>query len=134
MTSTKKLFFSTLLIIGLVFTTILCHAQIPNEIILGLKNGEVKVLSRYFNQNIELVVLENENVYSKAQAQQIVGNFFTNYTPSDFSIIHDSNSSKEGAKSVIGNLVTSKGNFRVYFLLKQKEGKEYIHVLRIEKE
>jgi hypothetical protein len=83
---------------------------------------------------VELVVLENENVYSKAQAQQIVGNFFNNYIPEEFTVLHNSNSSKEGAKSVIGNLKTQKGNFRVYFLLKQSDGKEYIHQLRIEKQ
>jgi hypothetical protein len=134
MVLTKKQIISAFLILGLVFATLLSNAQVPDEIILGLKKGNVKILSRYFNQNVELVVLENENVYSKAQAQQIVGNFFNNYIPEEFTVLHNSNSSKEGAKSVIGNLKTQKGNFRVYFLLKQSDGKEYIHQLRIEKQ
>jgi hypothetical protein len=78
-----------------------------------------------------LVVIDNDNVYSKAQAKQIVSNFFSNFTPESFSIIHQGG--KEGAKYVIGNLITNNGNFRVYFLLKKNEGKEYIHQLRIEK-
>jgi hypothetical protein len=106
-------------------------AQIPDEIIQSLKTGNEKTLSEYFNQNIELVVLDEDNVCSKAQAQQIVGNFFSNNSPEGFSIIHQGG--KEGAQFVIGNLVTSKGNFRIYFLLKKNEGKEYIHQLRIEK-
>ena len=76
-------------------------------------------------------MLDEDNVCSKAQAQQIVGNFFSNNTPEGFSIIHQGG--KEGAQFVIGNLITSKGNFRIYFLLKKNEGKEYIHQLRIEK-
>ncbi|MBN1984869.1 MAG: DUF4783 domain-containing protein [Prolixibacteraceae bacterium] len=134
MALTKKQIISAFLVFGLVLATLPGIAQVPDEIVLGLKQGNVKILSRYFNQNVELVVLENENVYSKAQAQQIVGNFFNNYIPEEFTVLHNSNSSKEGAKSVIGNLKTLKGNFRVYFLLKQSEGKEYIHQLRIEKQ
>jgi len=84
----------------------------------------------YFNQNVELVVLENDNVYSKAQAQQIVNKFFSSNPPESFTVIHQGG--KEGAQYVIGNLVTGKGTYRVYFLLKKNGGKDYIHQLRIE--
>lgn len=127
----KKMLFTIFLVCGILTVSQQSQAQIPNEILLSLQSGNAKVLSRYFNQNVELVVLDNDNVYSKAQAQQIVGNFFSNYPPESFSLVHDSG--KEGAKYVIGNLKTKNGNFRVYFLLKQKDGKDYIHQLRIEK-
>jgi hypothetical protein len=109
--------------------------KVPNNIVVALQTGNAKLLSGHFNQNVELVVLNNDNVYSKAQAQQIVNNFFNNFPPvkkNAFSIIH--NSGKADAKSVIGKLLTEKGDFRVYFLLKKKSGKEYIHQLRIEKQ
>lgn len=109
--------------------------KVPNEINVGLATGDAKVLSTYFNQNVELVVLDNDNVYSKAQAQQIVTNFFSKFPPIEknaFSIIHDSG--KENAQYVIGKLKTEKGDFRVYFLLKQNDGKQYIHQLRIEQQ
>ena len=120
----------------LLFAGLISHhaaqAQIPNEIILSLKKGNAKVLSGYFNQNVELVVPGSDNVYSKAQAQQIVNNFFSSYSPESFTVIH--HGGKEGAKYVIGNLVTNNGIFRVYFLLKKSEEKDYIHQLRIEKQ
>ncbi len=127
----KKTLFKFFLISGILTATIQSQAQVSNEILLSLQSGNAKVLSRYFNENVELVVLDNENVYSKAQAQQIVGNFFSNYPPEGFNIVHDGG--KEGNKYFIGTLSTKKGNFRVYFLLKQNEGKDYIHQLRIEK-
>lgn len=132
MPSIKKIAGAVLL--ALVMMTILepAKAQVPDEIILSLKSGNAKVLSEYFNQNVELVVLDNDNVYSKAQAEQIVSNFFNNHEPEGFGVIH--NGGKEGAKYVIGNMVTKSGNFRVYFLLKQNQGKDYIHQLRIEKQ
>ena len=117
---------------GLLISSFAVTGQVPEKIILSLKSGNAKTLSEYFNQNVELVVPDSDNVYSKAQAQQIVGNFFSIYTPVSFSILHQGG--KEGAKYVIGNLGTKTGIFRVYFLLKQNEGKDYIHQLRIEKQ
>lgn len=124
----------------LLFTAITVSAftfqeKIPNDIIVSLETGNAKLLSRYFNQNVELVVLDNDNVYSKAQAQQIVNNFFSSFSPIEdkaFSVIHDGG--KADAKYVIGKLKTEKGSFRVYFLLKKNGGKDYIHQLRIEKQ
>lgn len=110
----------------------LATAQIPDDIILGLKTGNAKMLGSFFNQNVELVILENDNVYSKAQAEQIVTSFFARYQPERFNVIHQGG--KEGAQYVIGNLVTKQGSFRVYFLLKKNTGKDIIHQLRIEKQ
>lgn len=107
-------------------------AQVPDEIILSLKSGNAKVLSGYFNQNVELMIPDSDNVFSRAQAQLVVSDFFSNFPPVNFLVIHQGG--KEGAHYVIGNLITSKGAFRVYFLLKKSEGKDYIHQLRIEKQ
>jgi hypothetical protein len=76
--------------------------------------------------------LENDNVYSKAQAQQIVSKFFSSNTPESFNVVHQGG--KGGDQYVIGNLVTNKGTFRIYFLLRKNNGKDYIIQLRIEKE
>jgi len=131
MPTVRKIILSILIFAGLFLVANQTHAQVPEEIVLSLGSGNSKVLSEYFNQNIELVVLENDKVYSKAQAKQIVSNFFRNYIPESFSILHQGG--KEGAKYVIGNLKTNNGNFRVSFLLKKNGGKDYIHQLRIEK-
>ncbi|HSM47866.1 MAG TPA: DUF4783 domain-containing protein [Draconibacterium sp.] len=130
MSAIKKLAFTLLFFSGFIIFANQLKAQVPDEIIQSLKTGDSKTLSAYFNQNVELVVLENDNVYSKAQAQQIVNKFFSSNPPESFNIIHQGG--KEGAQYVIGNLVTGKGTYRVYFLLKKSGGKEYIHQLRIE--
>jgi hypothetical protein len=128
----KSVLLPLMLLIFSFFTVSQVFAQIPDEIILSLKSGNAKVLATYFNQNVELVIPENDNVYSKAQAEQIVTNFFVRNQPERFSIIHQGG--KEGAQYVIGNLVTKQGTFRVYFLLKKTTGKDIIHQLRIEKQ
>jgi hypothetical protein len=122
------------LIIGIlfVFVTARLVAQVPDEVVVSFRTGNANTLSTYFNQNIEMVVLEHDDVYSKAQAQQIVSNFFSQNKAQEFSIIHQGG--KEGARYAIGNLKTDNGTFRVYFLLKDAGNKAYIHQLRIEKQ
>jgi hypothetical protein len=132
MSSIKKNLLMIFLFAGTFLFTIPAIAQIPDEIILSLKSGNSRSLSEYFNQNVELVVPESDNVYSKAQAQLIVSDFFSSHPPQSFSVIHQGG--KEEAQYVIGNLGTQKGTFRVYFLLKKSDGKNYIHQLRIEKQ
>lgn len=132
----KKITFLVFMLCSMVAVSAPSFQQkIPNDIIVSLETGNAKLLAVYFNQNVELVVLDNDNVYSKAQAQQIVNNFYSSFSPVEnnaFTVIHDGG--KADAKYVIGKLRTEKGNFRVYFLLKKNGGKEYIHQLRIEKQ
>jgi len=129
MSTIKNLVFTLFFISGFIIFSNQLKAQVPDDIIQSLKSGDSKKFSAYFNQNIELVVLENDNVYSKAQAEQIINKFFSTNTPESFDIIHES--SAEGAHLVIGNLVTNKGNFRVYIFLRKNAGKDYIFQLRI---
>lgn len=110
----------------------LTFAQIPDDIIVSLKTGNATKLAEHFGQNVELVVLDYENVYSKAHAQQVISDFFKKYPPVNFSIIHQGG--KEGSNYAIGNLQVANEKFRVYFLIKTQNGVAYIHQLRIEKQ
>jgi hypothetical protein len=105
---------------------------IPEGIILAFKAGNAEELAKHFNNNIELIILEKEDVYSKNQAEQILRKFFTDHNPASFNIIHEGG--KETSRYAIGSLSTSSGNFRVSFLIKNQDGTPLIHQLRIEKE
>lgn len=105
---------------------------IPEAISLAFKAGNSKELAKFFNSNVELVILENEDVYSKTQAEMILRDFFDKHSPKNFVILH--NGGKNGSKYAIGDLKTAEGDFRVYFLLKKKDNDYLIHQLRIEKE
>lgn len=107
-------------------------AQIPDEIVTSIQNGNDGSLAAFFNDNVELVVGIHDDVYSKSQAQQIVAEFFKSNKPKQFAIIHQGG--KEDARYAIGSLTTATGTFRVYFLLKNKNNNSYIHQLRIEKQ
>ena len=125
----KKLIF---LLFGVSVLAASAQAQIPDEIVISIQNGNDVTLASFFNENVELVVQDHDDVYSKSQAQQIVAEFFKANKPKQFSIIHQGG--KDGARYAIGSLTTSTGIFRVYFLLKTKDNNSYIHQLRIEKQ
>jgi len=120
------------LLFGFFALTTVSVAQIPDEIVISIQNGNDAGLAEFFNENVELVVQTHDDVYSKSQAQQIVAEFFKTNKPKLFSIIHQGG--KEGARYAIGNLITNTGTFRVYFLLKNKDNNSFIHQLRIEKQ
>ncbi len=107
------------------------HGQIPNQIISGLKSGDARTVASHFNDNIELIILDKENMCSQAQGEQILKDFFSRNKPSDFHVTHQG-----GDESIyaIGKMSTSNGNYRVYFLMKPKDKKPQIVQLRIDKD
>jgi hypothetical protein len=116
---------------AMMVSPLLSQAQIPDQIISGLKSGDARIVASHFNDNIELIILDKENMCSQAQGEQILKDFFSRNKPTDFKITH-----KGGDESVyaIGKLSTSKENFRVYFLMKPKGKKPQIVQLRIDKD
>lgn len=128
----KRIVLSTIAFIILILPSFAIGVKIPDQIILGLKSGDAKIIAGYFNENIELVILEKENICSKAQAEQILKDFFDKNRPSGFDLIHQGG--EESASYAVGNYDSGENSFRVYLLLKKRGQKSLIHQLRIEKE
>ncbi|MFN5345646.1 MAG: DUF4783 domain-containing protein [Bacteroidota bacterium] len=103
------------------------------DIANAIRSGDARSVSRYFSNSVDLTLIGQEDVYSKAQAEQILKDFFNKNTPRSFSIIHRGES-KDGAKYAIGNLTTSSGNYRVYYYFKVAGGSVNIQELRFMKE
>lgn len=106
-------------------------ADVVESLTTAMKTGNSTVIASHFGSTVELTVIEEEDVYSKTQAEVILKNFFKGHTPKEFTILHQG-ASKEDSKYFIGNLITSAGNYRCYFLLKNQSGKYIIQQLRIE--
>jgi len=127
-----KIFRPAVIVIVLFFSCLQLFAQVPEEIITGFKNGSSEILFKYFNQSIEMVVLDNDDIYSKEQAKQIISRFFSNNKPKKFTILHQG--VKGDSSYLIGKLLTDKRTYRVYFFVKGKSPNRYIHQLRIEED
>ncbi len=100
----------------------------------AMNTGDAEALGQYFDNSIELSVLDNEDIYDKAQAIQIVKNFFSQHQPKSFSQLHHGSSPASDSQYCIGNLVTSDSTYRVYIYMKMGAGKTVIQEIRFDKE
>lgn len=124
---------SILLFVGL-FLLVPVFAATPEEVANAIKTGDAGAISKYFSDNIDLKILDKEDVYSKAQAELIIKDFFSKHPLKSFTIIHKS-ALKGDSQYSIGSLDTYNGKFRVYFLLKKNLlFKTMVSQFRIEKE
>jgi hypothetical protein len=126
-------FIKTLVFIGIITGISAFNYQtIPDEIYSAIKAGNSKELAKFFNNNIDLVILDKEGIYSKSQAELILKDFFVKNTvnpANGFIKLHEGG---KDSKFIIGTLYTNKGQFRVYLLMKTISGSFAIHQFRIE--
>lgn len=101
-------------------------SEVPSTIISALYEGDASQLSASLNANVELVIDNKNDVFSKQQASGIISDFFRKNRVSGFQLLHKGN--KDLASFAIGILKTSNGNYRVYVLTRKNE----IQQLRIE--
>jgi hypothetical protein len=105
------------------------HAQsteVSPDIISAIGSGNASQLSEYLNANVELVIDNKNDVFSKQQATGIIADFFRKNKVSSFQLLHKGN--KDAASFAIGMLKTATGTYRVYVLTRKNE----IQQLRIE--
>lgn len=128
----KKILTAVLLTLSI--SAAVASFDIFDDIANSLRSGDAKAVSRFFGNTVDLTIINQEEVYSKMQAEQILRDFFNKNTPRSFTIIHQG-LSKEGARYAIGNLVTSQGvTYRTYFFVKTQGGTAVIQELRFMRE
>ena len=122
----KKYFFLLLLI------TPLFAFDLNDDISKSIRNGDAHQLSTFFGNSIDLTIVDKENIYSKAQAELILKDFFSKNPPKSFNILHKG-SSPEGTHYVIGHLISVSGKtFRTSYHFKINDGKIILLELRLE--
>lgn len=105
-------------------------SQNQQEIHNSFEQGNVELLSSFLDNNVDLTVLNDEGIYSKAQAKVILKTFFSSNSPGTFTMQHQGGN--EQASYIIGTLRANNTNYRVYYLSKKDENKTVIQKLRIE--
>ncbi len=109
------------------------YADVYDDIAIAIRTGDSKQIASWFSNNVDLTLNNQEDVYSKAQAELLLKDFFSKNPPKSFNVVHKG-SSKEGTLFAVGNLNSSSGKtFRVSFVLKANQGKHIIQELRFEK-
>jgi len=125
-----------ILFICILFPALLVNAQhsaaLPQDAVMAVKRSDAETLSGSFNTNIEIILPHKTAVYSRKQAEMVLKDFFSNNKVSEFKLIHQGR--KENASFAIANYYSANGRYRFTFLTKNKDGKIYIHQIRIEKQ
>lgn len=125
----KNVIIGIVLLIGLTAS----KSPISENLSTAFKTGNATKIATHFTDPIDLSIPNNEGVFSKTQATQILKTFFSKNKPSNFKVVHNGNS-KNNSHYSIGNLTTSTGNFRVYLLYKKPLASNSLLELRIERE
>ncbi len=110
------------------------HAGVMDEIANAIKNGNAKDLAGYFDSNVLITILDEEETYSKAQAELVVKDFFSKHSPRSFEIVHSGNSAGGTQEYSIGTLTCSNGTFRVYINIKSSGSTYVIQELSFEEQ
>ncbi len=120
-------------VLFIIFYNLTVNSQeIPAQLIHGFQNGNADELSVHFNERLQLTVLSVDYRISKAQATEIMRDFFKKYPPSSFSILFKGE--KKDSNFTVGKLVTKTNIFRVNIFFRKINNTNLIHLLEIEKE
>ena len=123
------------LLFVLMFLPMMAFAQTGmTQITAALNSGNAETLGGYFDEAMELSILEEEGIYNKSQALQKVKRFLSSNKVSSFTEVHQGASRSSDSQYVIGDLKTSGGTYRVYLFLTNSNGKMIIQELRFDRE
>lgn len=103
---------------------------IPGEVVAAISQGNAGKLTPFLGTNVELVIGNKNDVYSKHQAVEIISDFFKKNTVRNFQVLHSG--AKDTSSFAIGTLKTSTSTYRVYILTRKAGAKTVIQQLRIE--
>lgn len=120
----------TLFLIFCSFSFAFAQRDVSPAILTSLQKGDAVAVSAFFNENIELIVGQVNDVFSKKQATGILADFFRRNKISSFRIIHKGN--KENSAFSICSMHAGGASYRVYVLVRTTDNQQLIQQLRIE--
>ncbi len=96
------------------------QADIIDDLAVHFKSGNAKDIAKNFASSVELIIIDQEDVYSKAQSEQILKDFFIKNSPNKISIVHRLSNNPNYRYGVF-SLTTKNGKFRVMVTLNLKK-------------
>jgi len=131
MVSFKNLVFVLLISLALPFTG---FAQVNAPVEAAIKKGNATELKVYFAQSVDVIILNEEGVYSPSEAEKKLKTFFNAAKVTGFKPVHKGGGANGRPHYVIGELNTINGNFRLTYHYKVKNDKVLISQFHIEEE
>jgi hypothetical protein len=107
------------------------QADVTPKVVDCLKRGDATLLATFFMPQVELSIMDQDDVYTPKEAEELLKKFFVKNPVKDFVLKHQG-TSKLDDQYRIGELITSKGNYRVTFFMKKSTSSLLIKQLKIE--
>jgi hypothetical protein len=110
-------------------------ADLPNfsPIATAISAGNVDVLSKYLDTDVEISLFDKEESFEKDQASAVLKDFFAKNKPKSFSQVHQGTSKGKDTQYCIGEINTATGNYRMYIYMKVINDGFLIQEIRIGK-
>lgn len=106
-------------------------AQSLHEIAAAFKNNNPDYISKQLDNTVEITKGSVNSTFTRAEATRFLGNFISQNKVNDLKVLHSGEN--KGSAYLIGNLLTTGGNYRITLYSKQKQGKPVLQEIRLEK-
>jgi len=105
------------LIIVLSFIGTVGFGQNLSNYFKQLGKSDLSSVSAKFSDDMEVCIYDTQEFMTKAEAVKAISDFLANSGPISGSELHQGNSKKKTTQYRVGQLKTSKGNFRVFIYM-----------------
>jgi hypothetical protein len=109
------------------------QTDVIDDIASAFRSGNSKQLAQFFDQTVDITILDQESAYSKVQAEMVLRDFFSKNAVQGFELQHRGTNAK-GSMFGIGRLTAGNQHYRASFFVRQKNGAQVIEEIRIEKQ
>jgi hypothetical protein len=99
----------------------------------AISEGDAATLSSFFDNSVDITLIDKQQVYDKAQATNLLRDFFSKNKPRSFNTVHQGSAKGAASHYTIGDLSAISGSFRVYLYYKSAGDRPVIQEIRIEK-
>jgi hypothetical protein len=123
---------SIMLWVAMIHPPAVSYTDAADDVAAAIKTGNAANIAKFFSTTVNLKILDKEDIYSKAQAELILMDFFSKNVVKSFTILHKS-TAKNGDQLVTGSYESSNGKkYRIYYLLKKDTTGVTVNQFRID--
>jgi len=123
--------FIFILLLSLQGMVVMAQNDIKDVVKNDLTIGNIKHLSGYFTENIDISIDDTDAIYSRSQAAMVLSKFFKDNKVTAFKTEHAGNSS-DANQYIIGKMVTENGSYRVTYFITSIKNESKIKQFNIE--
>lgn len=91
-------------------------------------------LSKYFDTQVEITTPDQDDIFTKAEATDVMKSFFAKYNVTSFKLQHQGSSKGKSSEYAIGDMVASGKKFRVFIYISEKSGNILIEQIQFEQD